>query len=180
MAKKKKTNNVIWILQITVIAFFISFGLSFLSDRILSNVGVVAGSVILVLFILFGVLFDMIGVAITCADIGPFNSMSSRKVKAADVAVMLIKNAEKVSSFCNDVVGDICGIISGSAAVVVAVLIANALNAELLIVTLSVTAISASLTIGGKAIGKSIALKNATPILYAFAKIIGIVYKPKK
>ena len=44
-----------------------------------------------------------------------YHAMSSKKIKGAKKAVSFKKNADKVSSFCNDVIGDICGIISGSA-----------------------------------------------------------------
>ena len=60
-------------------------------------------------FIFLGILFDIIGVAVTSSDDKIFHSMSARKVRGAKVAVKFHKNAEKVSSFCCDVVGDICG-----------------------------------------------------------------------
>ena len=178
--QKKKNSNNKWILQIFIMSFFISLGFSFGSEIVLSKVGAIVGSIILISVILFGVLFDMIGTAVTSADIGPFNSMSARKVRGADIAVMFKKNAEKVSSFCNDVIGDICGIISGSAGVTVALSLSKAFNIDLMIVTLIVTGIVASLTIGGKAIGKGIAIKNNTNILYGFAKFVSSFYKIKK
>lgn len=182
MAKNKETknSNVSWIIKITVIAFAISFVFSYASESILSNVNMITGIIVLLVFILIGVVFDMVGVAVTSADINPFNAMNAKKLKGANVAVVFIKNANKVSSFCNDVVGDICGIISGSAAAIVALSIATATNLPILYVTLTVTAITASLTIGGKAMGKGVAIKNNTAILYAFAKIVSIFYKAKK
>ncbi len=110
---KKKSSNAGWIIKIIILAFVISITFSFASEMILSNVGMMVGILVLLVFVLLGVIFDMIGVSVTSADIGPFNSMSAQKVRGADIAVKFIKNADKVSSFCNDVVGDICGIISG-------------------------------------------------------------------
>ena len=150
-----------------------------MSELILKNVGLFVGVLVLVIFILIGVVFDMIGVSITSADITPFNAMGAKKIKGAAVAVKFIKNADKLSSFCNDVVGDICGIISGSATAVVAVLVANSLNIPLLISTLTVTSITAALTIGGKALGKGFAIKNNTTILYGFAKVVSLFYRAK-
>lgn len=178
--QKKKNSNNKWILQIFIMSFFISLGFSFGSEIVLSKVDAIVGTIILISVILFGVLFDMIGTAVTSADIGPFNSMSARKVRGADIAVMFKKNAEKVSSFCNDVIGDICGIISGSAGVTVALSLSQTFNIDLMIVTLIVTGIVASLTIGGKAIGKGLAIKNNTNILYGFAKFVSFFYKIKK
>ena len=176
---KKKNSNSSWILIITLSAFVISFIFSFASEMLLSNATTVVGIIVLVAFILIGILFDMIGVAVTSADISPLNSMSAQKLKGADTAVNFKKNAAKVSSFCNDVVGDICGIISGSAGVIVANSIADSLNFPLLYVTLFITALIASFTIGGKALGKGVAMKNNTKILYNFARVISLVYKPK-
>ena len=121
----------------------------------------------------------MIGVAVTSADEKPFHSMSARKVKGANIAVMFKKNADKVSSFCNDVIGDICGIISGSAGVIIATFLANTFEINIFIVTLLVTAIIAALTIGGKALGKSIAINKSNYILYEFSKLVSHFYKKK-
>ncbi|MEG2379489.1 MAG: hypothetical protein RSB77_04635 [Bacilli bacterium] len=174
---KKKNSNVKWIIQIVLMAFFISLIFSFSSEIILNKVNTIIGVIILISFILFGVLFDMIGTAVTSADIKPFNSMSARKVKGAKIAVIFKKNADKVSSFCNDVVGDICGIISGSAGVIVAKAVSETINIDFFYVTLILTAIIAALTIGGKAIGKGIAMDNNTIILHSFAKFVSIFYK---
>ena len=181
MAKnKKKESNVKWIVQISILAFVISFCFSFASETILANVNVLVGVLVLLLFILIGIIFDMVGVAITSADIGPFNSMSAQKVKGADVAVMFVKNAAKLSTFCNDVIGDICGIISGSAGAIVAALIAENFNLPIFYVALTVAAFTASFTIGGKAIGKGIAIKNNIKIVSLFSKLVSIFYKKKK
>ena len=92
---------------------------------------------------------------------------------------MFKKNADKVSSFCNDVIGDICGIISGSAGVIIATFLANTFEINIFIVTLLVTAIIAALTIGGKALGKSIAINKSNYILYEFSKLVSHFYKKK-
>ena len=117
------------------------------------------------------------GVAVNSADEKVFHSMNSRKVKGSKVAVLFKKNADKVSSFCNDVIGDICGIISGAAGTTIAIGLADKLNVDLLFVNLTVAAVIAALTIGGKAMGKSFAMNKSDIILYEFAKIISIFYK---
>lgn len=169
-----------WIIQITSIAFMISFIFSFTSEMVIPNVNIVIGILLLIIFILLGVLFDMIGVAVTAADEKPFHSMNSRKVKGADIAVKFKKNADKVASFCNDVVGDICGVVSGSAGAIIALSLSNLLHMDKFIITLLVTSLIAALTIGGKAIGKSYAMNKSNIILYQFAKTISYFYKIKK
>jgi len=177
--KKKKNTNYGWIIKITVIAFLISFAFSGVSEIALPNVPLWIGIILVFIFIILGVIFDMIGVAVTSSDEKQFNSMSSRKVKGAKTAVNFKKNAEKVSSFCNDVIGDICGIVSGSAGVMIATSIATELHLPLFWTSLVVTALIAALTIGGKALGKGLAISKGNQIFFNFAKIISI-FKDEK
>lgn len=172
MARKNKKNNTKWIIKITFITFLISLFFSGLSEILIPNLNIVLGVFIVIIFILIGVLFDMIGVAITSADESPFHAKSSKKVKGAKTAVRLLKNADRVSSFCNDVIGDICGILSGSAGITIATAIINQFHFNPFVVSLLVTSVIASLTIGGKAIGKGIAIKNNTEIVYSFSKVL--------
>ena len=150
-----------------------------MSETIISNVGIFVSLVILLIVIFIGVLFDMIGISVTAADIKTFNSMASKNVKGASLGVTFIKNAEKLSSFCNDVIGDICGIISGALSSSVSIIISLKFSLNLLVVTLIVTGIVASLTIGGKALGKSFAINKSNVILYDFSKIVAIFYRKK-
>lgn len=177
MTKKVKKSNTIWIIKITLITFFVSLLFSGFSEILIPKLNIILGILIVIIFILLGVLFDMVGVAITSADDKPFHAKSSKKIKGAKTAVKLLKKRDKVSSFCNDVIGDICGILSGSAGVTIASSIINQTNFNPFVVTLLITSIIASLTIGGKAIGKSIAIRNNTQIVYTFSKIISCFYK---
>ena len=108
----------------------------------------------------------MIGVAITAANETPFHSMASKKVKGSKHSVMLLKNSDKLASICNDVIGDVCGVVSGSAGMLVASNMASSFNINSSITVLFVTALIASITIGGKAIGKSAAIKNSETITF--------------
>lgn len=176
---KKELVDKKWILTILLISFAISFSLSFVSEITVPNFNLVVGIIVTLLFIILGILFDIIGVSVTTADEKVFHSMNSRKVKGASIAVLFKKNSEKVSSFCCDVVGDICGVISGSTAVTIATLISKVTSINLLLMTLVTTAVVASLTIGGKAIGKSFAINKCDIILYEFSKFVSCFYKRK-
>jgi len=178
--QKKELVDYKWIFLITVLTFIISLCFSFLSEIIIKNVTLVIGIIIVLLFIFIGILFDMIGVAVASAQEKPFNSMSSRKVLAASKAVYLKKNADKVSSFCNDVIGDICGIISGSAGIFIATTISIKFNINILLINLLVTAIISAITIGGKAIFKSYAINKSEIILYNFAKALTLFSRKKE
>lgn len=174
---KKEHVNVGWIIKIILIAFVISFTLSFVSQMTIPNLSIGFGILVTLLFIFIGILFDIVGVSVTSADEKVFHSMNARQVRGAKVAVKFKKNADKVASFCNDVIGDICGIISGAAATTIAVNISQSLGYDLLFTNLTVAAIVAALTIGGKAMGKSFAINKSDIILYEFAKVVSIFYK---
>lgn len=174
---KKETVDLKWISIVTITAFTISFGLSFISEMTIPNLSLWLGIVVTLFFVLLGILFDIIGVSVTTADEAVFHSMNSRKVKGANVAVKFKKNADKVSSFCCDVIGDICGIISGAAATTIAAILVTKFDFNALVTSLTVAAIIASLTIGGKAVGKSFAINKSDIILYEFAKFISNFYR---
>ena len=168
--KKKKRNN--WPLIVTILAFTISLLFSFMSESVMPKVGIIVGIMILILFIFIGIIFDMIGVAVTSSNEEPLHAMSSKKIKGAKKAVSFKKNADKVSSFCNDVIGDICGIISGSAGVSVARGLASTFNLNIFYTGLIVTALIAALTIGGKAFCKIFTIDNNDKIGYMSASVI--------
>ena len=175
--KNRKLVDYKWIITVTLLAFFISLIFSLFSEGVIPNANSVVAITIILLFIGIGIVFDMVGIAITVADIKTFNSMASKQVKGAKLAIKLIKNSEKASSFCNDVIGDICGIISGSAGVALANIIATNFNFNPLIVSLLITAIISALTIGGKAMGKATAINKSTLILFRFSQVIANFYR---
>ena len=170
--KKKSQVDVKWIVTIVLVSFSISFLFSLISQMLMPSLNVVFGIIITLIFVGIGIMFDIVGVSVTGADESVFHSMSSKKVRGASMAVRFKKNADKVSSFCCDVIGDICGIISGACGTIITTSLANAFNFNLLFTGLFVAAIIASLTIGGKAIGKSFAINNSNIILYNFAKVV--------
>lgn len=171
---KKMKKDSSWILIVTISAFWISFILSFLSELLIPNVGFIVLVLLTLLFIFIGIIFDMIGISVTVAEVTTFNSMAAKKIKGSKLAGKFIKNNEKVSSFCNDVIGDICGIISGACGISISEAISKAADMNIMIVTLIVTGLIASFTIGGKAIGKGIAINNANKILYMFTKTLSV------
>ena len=167
----KSKQNIKWILLITSLTFVISMIFSYLSETILKKSNIVIELLVLLTVILIGIIFDMIGVAVTTCAEYPFHAMASRKIKGAKTAIKLIKNKDKVSSFCNDVIGDICGIVSGTAGVIIATSIAK----DSIICSLLVTATISSLTIGGKALGKKVAVNKIENITKIVSKILSIM-----
>lgn len=108
--------------------------------------------------------------------------MASRKVKGARTSVTLIRNADKVSNFCNDVIGDVCGVISGGAGAIIIgkIITAGGIDYRMkAILTLGISALIASLTVGGKAIGKNFAISQSYNIVYSVAWFLDTVRRKK-
>lgn len=162
-----------WIVTIFGCTIGISATMSFLSNEVLSGSGMAVSMAVLLVIILIGIVFDIIGVSVTAAEEQPFHSMAARKCPEAVIAIRLLRMADRVSSFCNDVVGDICGVISGSAAAVIAARAVSVEQGTLSVITqLGMSALVAGLTVGGKALGKSVAMGNSTFIVHTAAKLI--------
>lgn len=166
-----------WVLIVTILAFALSLIMSLAVTSILENVTLTISIIVTFLFILLGIIFDIIGVAATCGDEVAFHSMSARRVRGGKVGVKLIKNASKVSSVCCDVVGDICGIISGAAGVTIVTLLVNKTSWSPLVVSLLVTSLISALTIGGKALGKNLAISKSVEVITIVAKTLSIFQK---
>lgn len=170
--KQKKNTDKKWVIKIILLAFIISCCLAIISELIIPNVFVAISIVLILIFIALGIVFDIIGVAVTTAEPKIFHSMATKKVKGAKTAINLITKKEKVSSFCNDVIGDICGVVSGSCGLSVAIKLASIFNINLLICTVLITSIISAITIGGKALGKSYAVNKNNEIVFRISKIL--------
>ena len=142
-----------------------------MSNELLNGINIAAAVLVLVFFIFIGALFDIIGLAIATAEEKQFHSMAARKIQSAKYAVKLIRHAEKVSSFCNDVIGDIAGILSGATGTAIAAVLfvtdrAGAVGSIL------IPAGVAAVTVGLKAIGKSVAINHSEEIVNIVSKVV--------
>ena len=172
-SKKERNKTIRWVVTIFLVTIVISGIISLISDEVMQHSSIFVAFVILLTIILIGIVFDIIGMAVASADEKPFHSMAARKVPGAQVAIRLLRNAERVSSICNDVVGDICGVISGSASATIAAEILTKMEFGWpQLITLLMSALCAGLTVGGKAIGKTFAVNSATTIVHGVAKLI--------
>ena len=178
--QKTKTKNMwLWPVKILLLAVFFSLGFSLLSEVALSNTSVVVAIIVIFVFIALGIFFDMLGIAVASASVEPFASMAARKVKGSKQAIILVKNADKVSSICNDVFGDICGILAGAAgaSIVAKIIISGNQNFLSILIPSIVSAIIAGLTIFGKAVFKSYGIKHSNSITLKLAKFINFFTK---
>jgi len=175
-SKKERNKTTKWVITIFFVTILVSGTISFISDEIMSSSSMGVAFLILLFIIFIGIVFDVVGVAVTSAEEKPFHSMAARKVPGAQESIRLLRNAERVSSICNDVIGDICGVVSGSAsATIAAQIIQNFSFSRAQIVALLMSALVAGLTVGGKAVGKTVAINSCTQIVYGVGKLIWVL-----
>ena len=174
--QKPKAVNTAWVGLITVISFALSVVMSYISNEALASAGTILSFAVLLLFIALGIVFDMIGVASTSATEKEFHSMAAHRVRGAREAVWMVRNAEKVSSICNDVVGDICGIISGATGALIVAHITSGVSAGLKVaVSLLITGLVSALTIGVKAAGKGVAIAFSSKVLALCGRVLSVL-----
>lgn len=186
MSKKSfhfKSNKIVfnnrWSILITIVTFFLSISINLLSSFLLKEASIFLGFFVLLFIIAIGIVFDIIGLSVATAEEAPFHSLSSRRVKGAKEAISLLRSAQQISNLCNDVVGDIAGIVAGASSATIAMSIAVFLKMnDATICSLILTALSAAITVGGKAVGKGIALKYNNSIMFTIGKICYYVKLP--
>lgn len=169
-----------WLFKIFLWSISISSSISLLTDSLLNRVNTLVAFILLIFIICVGITFDIIGIAVTAANEIPFHAMAAKKIHGAKVAIRMVRNADKVSSFCNDVVGDICGIVSGSmGAIITTKIILNLKNTPTAIISVVVGAVIASATICGKSMGKTYAMNNSNLIVSKVSKLVCLVAKDR-
>ena len=172
-SKRQQKQALRWALTIFLVTIAVSATISFVSGEVMDRSSMAVAFLILLFIVAVGIVFDSVGVAVTSADEKPFHSMASRRVSGAREAIRLLRNAEKVSSICNDVVGDICGVVSGAASATIAARAIMYLDFSWpQLVSLGMSALVAGLTVGGKAIGKTVAMNSCTEIVFLVGQIL--------
>ena len=174
---EKEDSQYKWVLTVFVTAVVLSAVLSLVSESILDSTDIAVAVLTLTLFIGLGIVFDVIGVAATAADPKPFHSMAAHRERGAKEALFLLRNASRVSSVCNDVVGDICGIVSGATGAVIVVQLQQVLHLQSVLVSVVVTALISGLTIGGKALSKTFAMRQSTRVVYWAGRFLHLFHR---
>ena len=169
-SKGKDHSKLKWFIEVFLITFVLSICFSYVSTNGVSNLSLIPALLILVLVVFLGILFDIIGVAVTVANEEEFHAKATKKVKGSKDSIKLIKNAPKVANICADVIGDICGVLSGAISALIAMKITEQFGLSFNIQFI-LSATVAALTVGGKALGKGVANNNSTKIVHA----VGIV-----
>lgn len=172
--KEKDHSKIKWFIQVFITTFILSICFSYIATYGVSNLNLVSSIIILIAVIAIGIIFDIIGVAVTVANEEEFHAKATKKVDGAKTSIKLIKNAAKVSNICADIIGDICGVLSGAISAMISAKLAEKMGTNLQFI---ISAVVASLTVGGKAIGKEIANNNSTQIVHFVGTMLSKVYK---
>ena len=168
--EKKEKTDLSWFITIFVTTFILSILFSYISTTAINDLEIVPAIIILLVVIFVGILFDIVGVAVTVAKEEGFHAKASKKLTGAKTAIKLIRNSSKVANICADVIGDICGVLSGAISAIVTLKITEKMGLEFDLQFI-ISAVVASLTVGGKAIGKGIAKKYDDKIINWISKI---------
>ena len=181
-AKQKKKNKNAWLIW-GISVFFLSFALtvlfSFLTEISVKGSPAYVCIIVLLVLLVLNISCDVLANAIISISPEAFHAMASNKIKGAKRAVYFCRNATKLSSIFADVIGDICGIVSGAAGAALVVDVAVTGTTWELIASIGISAAIGALTVGGKAIFKHFAVKFNKQIVFGFAKFTTFFKKEK-
>ena len=169
-----------WIYKVFFMTFILSLIFSGISNFIANTFSEIILLIIIFVVILLGIIFDMFGVAVLTSDEKIFHSMSSKRVRGAKEGVKLIKNSARIASVFNDVIGDICGIVSGSLSAVFTLSVVGYFDINSTVLAMLITGVTSTFTVTGKAIMKTVAVKNSDSIVLFIGKVINILSFNKK
>ena len=158
--------------------FVVSALINITSDAAATKLNIYISAVILLVIILIGVFFDVIGTAATASTEPSLNAMAAKRIFGATQALWLIQRADSVANFCNDFVGDICGTVSGAvgATLIIKIISLYELKDAMIVSACGVAVVSA-LTVGAKAMGKTLAMESCDKIMLGVGKIVGFFEK---
>ena len=145
------------------------------SELLVKRTTMIVAWVLLLVVIGVGILFDIIGTAAAAATETPHHARAANKVFGAKQAVRLVRNADTVANFSNDIVGDVAGTLSGAMAATIIMDLLRlypVLDDKVIILNTIMLALVASITVTGKAFGKSLAISEADEIIFVVGKIV--------
>ncbi|MDE6758221.1 MAG: hypothetical protein K2J89_02950 [Clostridia bacterium] len=180
-AKKEKAKiNIaeLWVIKITIFTFFGAVICSFISQITTSKSDIIISIMLLSFMILVSIIFDGIGLSVASCSPDDIKKYA-RYPKQYKIAQFLVINAEKVNNICADVIGDMCGILSGACGASIVVQLNLHSNGGHWI-TIIISSVIAAITVGGKASLKKVAVKNSAEFVFMSARIIGIFITKKR
>ncbi len=169
----KQNSAAVYTLVVFVSTFFCACLISMVSSYVLANMDSFwLGFVVLMLVVLVGVFFDIIGTAVSVCGQTHLNAKASRKIPGAKKALALTRNASRVANICNDVIGDICGTVSGGIGTALAAVLTTAGGTRGMLISVGIAGCIAAITVAGKALGKSFAIDKADDIIFNVGRLL--------
>ena len=174
MPNSKSNISSKYLILVSIGSFLLAVVFSILSEtmaRVVQSVIISLSGLLLI--ILIGILSDIIGTAATAAQEAPLHAKAAKRVRGAKEGVFLLRNADKVANICNDVIGDIVGTVSGALGISIVVkIVNNNPGLDVIIANITMTALIASMTVSGKALGKTLAISKANDVIFFVGKIM--------
>ena len=166
-----------WSFKILFLSLALSISFSVISEMALNGATIFFSILIIIAFLVVNVVSDMVGVAITAGDLKTFENLHSQNVVGAKESVVLLKNADKVSVLCCDIIGDICGILSGAcgASIVLKIIGESSNKPVAIIVSAVISGLIAGVTIFCKSIEKGYAVKKSEKIILKVGKLFRLL-----
>ena len=171
---KAKQERQRWVLTVVLLSFVLTVAMSLVTSVFVESAGLLTALMALLVLVMLGIVTDAIGTAVTSASEQPFIAMASKRISGARQALYLVRRAERVSSLLCDVVGDIVGIVAGSAGSVIAVYLARAFGLRAVIASLLTAAFTSAFMIGGKAYGKGLAIRYSERIVLFVGRLMAV------
>jgi len=174
---QKQRRHAAWFTIVFSLSFAIAFGLGLAAQTTFGANSIIICIMIILALILIAFFGDMVSYAGAYADLAVFNSMASRGMKGAKIAVRLVKHNEKVSTILCDILGDVCAVVSGAVGVTLSFCIISHGNFSIWGQACTVAAVSAVIsgaTIAAKTISKVIARRHSTKIVITFGRLLRI------
>jgi len=176
----KKKSSVKYIITVFFLTFLIAALLGSGSEAVLRFFPASVTWILLLIVIAVNVLFDTLGVAVAAANEAPHHARAAKKVFGARQSVFLIKNADRVANFACDIIGDITGTLSGAMGATIIISLLKDfpdLSKWQIFMNILILALIASLTVAGKAWGKTFGINESNRILDVTGRILASVEK---
>jgi hypothetical protein len=178
LAKKRKAKGWKHTLFIFILTFIVATVVGGISIQVLNYTQLWVAVLILLLVILLHVGFDVIGTAAMAATEPPHHARAAKKIMGAKQAIRLVKNADVVATFSNDIIGDVTSTIGGAMATTIILVFIRQypfMSAYEFWLNTLILALVASLMVASKAFSKTIAMQQANEIIGWVGKLMVVV-----
>ena len=105
---KKENSELKWFFTVFITTFILSIIFSYISTNAIALLELFPAILVLIITIFIGIIFDIIGVAVTVAKEEELHAKATKKIQGAKTSIKLVRNSSKVANICADVIGDVC------------------------------------------------------------------------